>query len=143
MDEQQARQRIAQLRAEIGKNNDLYYNQDAPELEDYEYDQLTQELRALEQQFPQLVTKDSPTQRIDAVASAVFTKVPHAVRMESLQDVFSLKMLKTLCSGYTNSSPKPSLWWNPKLMAFRSAWNTVTGCLCAALPVVTAMWAKM
>ena len=60
MDEQQARRRIAQLRAEIGKNNDLYYNQDAPELEDYEYDQLTQELRALEQQFPQLVTRILP-----------------------------------------------------------------------------------
>ena len=43
MDEQQARARVEQLRAEIRKNDDLYYNQDAPELEDFEYDRLTQE----------------------------------------------------------------------------------------------------
>ena len=106
MDEQQARRRIAQLRAEIGKNNDLYYNQDAPELEDYEYDQLTQELRALEQQFPQLVTADSPTQRIDAVASAVFTKVPHAVRMESLQDVFSFEDVEDFVQRVHEQQPE-------------------------------------
>ncbi len=106
MDEQQARQRVAQLRAEIGRNNDLYYNQDAPELEDFEYDQLTQELRALEQQFPQLVTADSPTQRIDAAASAVFTKVPHAVRMESLQDVFSYEDVEDFVQRVQEQQPE-------------------------------------
>ena len=91
MEEQQARERMETLRAEIRKNDDLYYNQDAPVLEDFEYDQLTRELKELEKQFPQLVTPDSPTQLIDAVASSSFEKVPHAVKMESLQDVFSFE----------------------------------------------------
>ncbi len=91
MEEQQARARMETLRAEIRKNDDLYYNQDAPVLEDFEYDQLTRELKELEKQFPQLVTPDSPTQLIDAVASSSFEKVPHAVKMESLQDVFSFE----------------------------------------------------
>ncbi len=91
MDEQQARARIEQLRAEIRKNDDLYYNQDAPELEDFEYDALTRELKALEREFPQLIVPDSPTQIIDAAASSSFEKVPHAVKMESLQDVFSFE----------------------------------------------------
>ena len=58
MEEHQARARIEELRAEIRKNDDLYYNQDAPELEDYEYDRLTQELKRLEREFPQMVTAD-------------------------------------------------------------------------------------
>ena len=60
MELEQARKRAAELRAVIEKNNRLYYDQDAPELEDYEYDQLTRELKTIEAQFPQLVTPDSP-----------------------------------------------------------------------------------
>ena len=56
MELEQARKRAAELRAVIEKNNRLYYDQDAPELEDYEYDQLTRELKTIEAQFPQLVT---------------------------------------------------------------------------------------
>ncbi len=52
MELEQARKRAAELRAVIEKNNRLYYDQDAPELEDYEYDQLTRELKTIEAQFP-------------------------------------------------------------------------------------------
>lgn len=60
---EQAKKRVKELRAIIEKNNRLYYDQDAPELEDFEYDALTRELKELEAQFPQLVTLASPTQR--------------------------------------------------------------------------------
>ena len=52
---EQAKKRVEELRAVIEKNNRLYYDQDAPELEDFEYDALTRELKELEAQFPQLV----------------------------------------------------------------------------------------
>ena len=53
---EQAKKRVEELRAMIEKNNRLYYDQDAPELEDFEYDALTRELKELEAQFPQLIT---------------------------------------------------------------------------------------
>ena len=56
MELEQAKKRVEELRAVIEKNNRLYYDQDAPELEDFEYDALTRELKELEAQFPQLVT---------------------------------------------------------------------------------------
>ena len=94
MELQQAQERIAELRAVIEKNNRLYYEQDAPELTDFEYDALTRELKQLEAQFPQLITEDSPTQKIGGAPSAKFEKVQHKVRMESLQDAFSYDELR-------------------------------------------------
>lgn len=108
MEEHQARARIEELRAEIRKNDDLYYNQDAPELEDYEYDRLTQELKRLEREFPQLVTADSPTQKIDAAASSAFEKVVHTVKMESLQDVFSFEDVEDFVRRVREESPEAS-----------------------------------
>jgi len=78
------------LREQIAYHNNLYYNQDDPEIEDYEYDQLTRQLRALEEEFPQLVDAASPTQNVGGSASSLFGKITHTVKMESLQDVFSL-----------------------------------------------------
>lgn len=85
-----ARERHQELARQIEYHNHLYYDMDAPELDDYAYDQLTQELKALEAAFPALATADSPTQHVGGTASSRFEKVTHAVRMESLQDVFSL-----------------------------------------------------
>lgn len=90
----QAQKRVEELRAIIERNNRLYYDQDAPELEDFEYDALTRELKEIEAAYPQLVTPNSPTQHVGGTASAKFTKVPHAVKMESLQDAFSLDELR-------------------------------------------------
>ena len=64
MELEQARKRAEELRVIIERNNRLYYDQDAPELEDFEYDALTRELKALEAEFPQLVTANSPTQKV-------------------------------------------------------------------------------
>ena len=80
MELEQAKKRVEELRAVIEKNNRLYYDQDAPELEDFEYDALTRELKELEAQFPQLVTATSPTQKVGGTASSKLPKVTHAVK---------------------------------------------------------------
>ena len=94
MELEQARKRVAELREVIERNNRLYYMDNAPELEDFEYDALTRELKALEAQYPALVTPDSPTQHVNEAASSKFSNVAHAVKMESLQDAFSYDELR-------------------------------------------------
>ena len=94
MELEQAKKRVEELRAVIEKNNRLYYDQDAPELEDFEYDALTRELKELEAQFPQLITATSPTQKVGGTASSKLPKVTHAVKMESLLDAFSFDELR-------------------------------------------------
>ena len=94
MELEQAKKRVGELRAVIEKNNRLYYDQDAPELEDFEYDALTRELKELEAQYPELVTPASPTQHVGGTPSGRFAKVTHAVKMESLLDAFSYDELR-------------------------------------------------
>ena len=76
MELEQAQKRVEELRAVIEKNNRLYYDQDAPELEDFEYDALTRELKALEAQFPQLITPTSPTQKVGGTPRALYQGDP-------------------------------------------------------------------
>ena len=94
MDFKEAKKRAAQLTKEIRHHNELYYNQDAPEISDFEYDALTRELKAIEKDFPELITPDSPTQKVGGAALKLFSPVVHAVKMESLQDVFSVEELR-------------------------------------------------
>ena len=94
MELEQARKRAEELRVIIEKNNRLYYDQDAPELEDFEYDALNRELKQIEAEYPELVTASSPTQHVGGTASSKFSKVTHAVKMESLQDAFSFDELR-------------------------------------------------
>ena len=94
MELEKARKRAEELRAVIEKNNWLYYDQDSPELEDFEYDALTRELKAIEKEFPELITLDSPTQHVGGTPSSKFSKVTHSIKMESLQDAFSFDELR-------------------------------------------------
>ena len=90
MDRDQAEQKLGELRSELEYHIDRYYNQDDPEISDYEYDQKMQELKKLEQEFPELVTKDSPTRKVGGTAKReAGVLVQHNVPMLSLQDVFS------------------------------------------------------
>ena len=66
-----------------------YYNDDAPEIEDYEYDMMMRELKGLEEKYPEFDSADSPTKRVGGKADNSFASVEHTVRMESLQDAFS------------------------------------------------------
>ena len=94
LDLEQARQRVQELRTVIEKNNRLYYDQDAPELEDFEYDALTRGLKELEAAYPELITPASPTQHVGGTPSGRFAKVTHTVKMESLLDAFSYDELR-------------------------------------------------
>ena len=84
-----AQKEIIKLRREIEKYARLYYVYDNPAISDYEYDQLMQRLKALEEANPELITPDSPTQRIGGEALSQFEPVTHQVPLESLADVFS------------------------------------------------------
>ena len=85
------KEEIEKLRKEIEYHNKLYYEQDEPEISDYEYDKLTQRLKKLEKEHPELIVKSSPTQKIGGKTKNIFTQVVHDVQMQSLQDVFSLE----------------------------------------------------
>ena len=90
MELEQARKRAEELRVIIEKNNRLYYDQDAPELEDFEYDALNRELKQIEAEYPELLTASSPTQHVGGTAKRTAgVLVHHNVPMLSLQDVFS------------------------------------------------------
>ena len=84
-------QRIAELRRQIAHHDQRYYGLDSPEISDAEYDRLMQELRALEQEHPNLVTSDSPTQRPGGTPSGKFPKVRHSVPMLSLANALSVE----------------------------------------------------
>ena len=81
--------RAAELRRQVERHNRLYYNEDAPEISDAEYDGLFRELVQLEADHPELATPDSPTQRVGSAPSEGFAEVAHRVPMLSLANGFS------------------------------------------------------
>ncbi len=80
---------IEKLRKEINYHSKLYYVYDAPVISDYDFDMLMQRLKTLESKHPELITPDSPTQRVGGQALSQFAQVHHQVPLESLTDVFS------------------------------------------------------
>jgi DNA ligase (NAD+) len=88
-DETQAAKRMEQLRDEIRKHDRLYYEEAAPIISDREYDRLYKELTDLETQFPDLITPDSPTQRVGGKPLKAFEQVPHLIPMLSLDNTYS------------------------------------------------------
>lgn len=89
MNLQEAEKLIAELSEQIRYHNKKYYDEDAPEIDDAEYDALYRRLENLEAEFPELVKPDSPTQTVGGHALAKFSPVTHTVPMESLHDSFS------------------------------------------------------
>src|SRR5262252_5116658 len=89
MEEKEARKEIAHLRDEIRKHDRLYYDEAAPIISDREYDRLYKELVDLETQFPDLVTPDSPTQRVGGKPLEAFAQIQHLSPMLSLDNTYS------------------------------------------------------
>ena len=89
MDKDKIRREMERLAAEIEKNAKLYYELDAPIIEDSEYDRLFDTLKRLEQEYPELASPSSPTHRVGGAVAKGFEKVRHSVAMGSLTDVFS------------------------------------------------------
>ncbi|MDS1028975.1 NAD-dependent DNA ligase LigA [Bacillota bacterium LX-D] len=94
MDLQEAEKRLAYLRKEIEKHNYQYYVLDAPLITDAQYDVLMKELISLEQQFPQLVTPDSPSHRVGGLALKVFQSYDHRKPLLSLGNAFNAEDLR-------------------------------------------------
>jgi DNA ligase (NAD+) len=89
MADQEIEQRAVTLRAEIAEHNRRYHELDEPTISDAEYDELVRELRAIEEEFPELITPDSPTQQVGSAPSTTFAPVVHRVQMMSLDNAFA------------------------------------------------------
>ena len=91
MDKKQIKERIEELRKKTQYHAKKYYDEDAPEISDFEYDMLMLELRNLEKENPEFITKDSLTQKVRRNVKEGFKKVEHKITLQSLQDVFSIE----------------------------------------------------
>ena len=94
MDKKQAEKRIKELREKTEYYATKYYDDDKPEISDFEYDMMMLELRTLEMQYPELITKTSLTQKVGGTVKEGFQKVEHEVPLQSLQDVFNFDEIK-------------------------------------------------
>ncbi len=115
MDHEQAEARVQELTALLERYNHEYYVLDNPSVEDYEYDALIHELADLEQQFPDLLSPHSPTQRVGGAASSSFEKVSHAVQMQSLQDVFDFEQVAAFVTRCREAFPDAAFSVEPKI----------------------------
>ena len=93
MNKQQVKQRIEKLKELINHHRYLYHVFDEQEISDAAFDSLKHELYVLEQQHPEFITSDSPTQRVGGEALKEFKKIEHEVPMLSIEDIFSEKEL--------------------------------------------------
>ncbi len=91
MEKEKARKRIEELRKTVEYHANKYYNEDNPEISDFEYDMLMVELRNLEKEFPEFMSANSLTQKVGGKVKEGFNKVEHEVPLQSLQDVFSFE----------------------------------------------------
>ena len=91
MNKQQAKERIKELREKTEYYAKKYYDDDNPEISDFEYDMIMVELRNLEKEYPEFISKDSLTQKVGGHVKEGFEKVTHEGPLQSLQDVFSLE----------------------------------------------------
>ena len=110
-----SQKRAAELRDLLNYHSRKYYVEDSPEIEDFEYDRLMRELSEIEEKFPELITADSPTRRVGGVADGQFEPVEHTVRMESLQDAFSIEELRAFDSRVRETVPDATYVVEPKI----------------------------
>lgn len=107
--------RAEELRNLLEYHSKRYYEMDEPEIDDYEYDMMLRELTEIENQFPELITPDSPTHRVGGKADGQFSPVEHTVAMESLQDAFSFEEIKAFHKRVTAVVDNPVYVVEPKI----------------------------
>lgn len=105
MEENEAKETIFALRAEVEEHARRYYDEDAPTISDFEYDRLLHRLMDLEEQYPQFQTPDSPTRKVGGHVSEKFSPVEHPIPLESLMDVFSEEELYVFGERVANALP--------------------------------------
>lgn len=127
MDAFTAKNRIQELSKLLEEYNQQYYVQDNPTVTDYEYDMLLRELETLEQEYPQFAAADSPTKHVGGAASRIFEKVPHAVQMMSLQDVFSYEEMDGFVRRCQEALGEPQFVVEPKIDGLSVSLEYVNG----------------
>ena len=101
---------LMELRKKIRKYSKQYYDENASDISDYEFDLLMQRLKAIEAEYPELITKNSPTQKVGGTAQReVGVLVPHDGPMLSLQDIFTEEEVRTFVTGFFHISQQRSL----------------------------------
>ena len=122
------KKQIDELKKKILYHNDLYYNQDNPEIEDAQYDELMRQLKKLEAENPELITKDSPTQKVGGMAKReAGVLVKHDVPMLSLQDVFSAEEVETFVDNMKKELDNPEFVVEEKIDGLSLALRYVDG----------------
>ncbi len=109
------RARCEELKSLINYHNQKYYVEDSPEIDDFEYDMLYKELQDLETSYPELLTADSPTQKVGGAAINLFSPVEHQVPMESLHDSFNTEELRDFNRRVTDVVSDPAYIVEPKI----------------------------
>ena len=109
------KERVSALRESLTYHSRKYYVEDSPEISDYEYDMMFAQLKALEEQFPELYDPASPTQRVGGEALDKFEKVTHTVRMDSLSDVFSFEETEDFCRRMSEELSSVTYSVEPKI----------------------------
>ena len=115
MDFETAKQRVRELSELLERYNYEYYVQDNPSVDDFTYDALMHELAGLERDYPELLSPQSPTQRVGGVASGTFGKVSHEVQMQSLQDVFGFEQVGSFVARVREEHPDALFSVEPKI----------------------------
>lgn len=122
-----AKHKISALRRELEIHNRNYYVYDAPTISDFEYDRMMRQLIDLEEANPELVTPNSPTQRVGGKALEQFDKVVHEVPLESLNDVFSFEELTQFCQRMDEGVETPVYSVEPKIDGLSVAVEYIDG----------------
>ena len=131
MNSKEAAKRVAELRETINRHNRLYYVEAKPEISDWDYDQLYKHLQETEAAFPELITSDSPTQRVGGRPLAEFASVRHAVPMLSLEKKDTLDGLRDFDRTIREQLPGESIEYvlEPKIDGVSIGLRYVDGCL--------------
>lgn len=109
MNKKQAKERIEELRKQVEYHAKKYYDDDKPEISDFEYDMLMVELRNLEKEYPEYQSKESLTQKVGGHVKEGFQKVTHEVPLQSLQDVFSIEEVEEYISKIEERAEKENI----------------------------------
>ena len=109
------KEKIDNLRKTLRYHSNRYYNDDSPEIEDYEYDMMMRSLQELEEKYPEYDAPDSPTKKVGGKADNSFESVVHAVRMESLQDAFSDGEIRDFDKRVRDVVSEPKYCVEPKI----------------------------
>lgn len=134
MDIKEVKKELNRLRKEIRHHNNCYYNNDEPEISDYEYDQLMLQLKNLEADYPELVTKNSPTQMVGGNARReAGVLVAHDVPMLSLQDVFSRQEVEEFVTSAIEQLDNPEFVVEEKIDGLSLALRYRDGILAQAI----------